>query len=235
MAGTGLTLGGAGPAAAATPGGLPRGTRSTSGAQTLLAPTSPALAEAELMAGNGRWAGQTQTHPNETAARRNEVATTGQKPWAMIVSCIDSRVPPELIFDQGLGDLFVSRTAGPVIDEAVLASASYAASKSYVKLIVVLGHEGCGAVDYAIGREDGSPAYPPPHPVYLEWLYAHIRPIIPPAGTANRTELTIERNTKRVRDQLLGEADVAARVSAGSLNVIGARYDLNTWTVTKVV
>lgn len=234
VAGTGLTLGGAGPAAAATPGGLPRGTRSTSGAQTLLAPTSPALAEAELLAGNGRWVDQLQTHPNEDATRRNLVAVD-QHPWAMVVSCIDSRVPPELIFDQGLGDLFVCRTAGPVLDNAVLASASYAATKTDVKLIVVLAHENCGAINYALGREDGSPAYPPPHAVDLEWLYAHIKPIIPPASTPDRVNVTTERNIKRVRDQLLGEYNVSQRVTAGSLNVISARYDLNTWAVTKVL
>ncbi|MFE0422517.1 carbonic anhydrase [Streptomyces sp. NPDC058953] len=227
VAGTGLTLGGAGPAAAA-PGARPLGV------QNFVTPANPTDAETALFAGNLRWVNQQQTHPREDAARRAVVAG-GQAPWAAVVSCIDSRLPPELIFDQGLGDLFTTRVAGPVIDYAVLGSTAFAASKSSVKLIVVLGHERCGAVEYAIGRKDNDPAYPPPYSDRLEFLSARIHAAIPPVGTPDRVNATIDENVRRIKSQLLQEPDIAPRVTAGTINVIGARYDLDTWAVTKVV
>ena len=88
------------------------------------------------------------THPNQSAERQAEVAQ-GQHPWAAVLGCIDSRVPPELVFDQGLGDMFVARTAGQVIDNVVLGSLEYAVEEG-VKLIMVLGHQSCGAVKATI-------------------------------------------------------------------------------------
>ncbi|MGV9311841.1 carbonic anhydrase [Streptomyces sp. NPDC003691] len=224
VAGTGLAWG-ASPAAAA-----PRAARRSS---TWTPPSSPTQAEFELFnEGNARWKVQAQVHPREYQDTR-ALLVTAQTPWAMIVSCIDSRVPPELVFDQGLGDLFVSRTAGQVLDGAVLGSTAYAATKPSVKLIVVLGHQDCGAVKEAITRKDNptAPGFPP----RLEFLTTAIKDAIPPAGTPNRENLAINENIRRIRDQLLVEPQISPRVAAGTLNVIGARYELDTWIAHKVI
>jgi len=106
------------------------------------APTTPDEALNNLMIGNARYMNGAPIHPNQSAERQAEVAQ-GQQPWAAILGCIDSRVPPELVFDQGLGDLYVARTAGQVIDNVVLGSLEYAV-KTGVKLIMVLGHQAAG-------------------------------------------------------------------------------------------
>ncbi|WP_246150479.1 carbonic anhydrase [Streptomyces qinzhouensis] len=226
VAGAGLTLGAA-PAVAA-----PR--RASRRSSTWVAPNTPALAIRELFVeGNARWKIQAQTHPREYAGDRTPLVTA-QHPWAMIVSCIDSRVPPELIFDQGLGDLFVSRTAGQVLDEAVLGSTAYAARESSVKLIVVLGHHKCGAVKAAIDKKDNVPGLPNPYPARLTFLTNAIAGAIPPAGTPNRENVAINENVRRIRNQLLLEPDIAPRVAAGTLEVIGARYELDTWIAHQI-
>jgi len=101
-----------------------------------------------LMAGNARFVAGTSERPNETAARRAELAT-GQKPFAIVLGCADSRVSPEVAFDAGLGDLFVCRVAGNVVDDPILGSIEYAVQHLDVPLVVVLGHERCGAVKAA--------------------------------------------------------------------------------------
>lgn len=98
-----------------------------------------------LQAGNRRFVLQQQERPNQDILRRTELRR-GQNPRAVVLSCSDSRVPVELIFDVGLGDLFVVRTAGEILDPAVLASIEYAIKSLGVELVVVMGHESCGAV-----------------------------------------------------------------------------------------
>lgn len=102
-----------------------------------------------LMEGNRRFAAHKETHPGASIERRLEL-TKGQNPYAVIVGCADSRVPPELIFDAGLGDLFVIREAGNVADNVVFGSVEYAVEHLGVKLVMVLGHEQCGAVTAAV-------------------------------------------------------------------------------------
>src|SRR4030095_13911865 len=99
----------------------------------------------KLKAGNERFASGHSVHPNETSDRIKELKK-GQNPFVVVVSCSDSRVPPELIFDQGLGDVFSIRTAGNVIGDYELGSIEYAVEHLHSKLIVVLGHENCGAI-----------------------------------------------------------------------------------------
>lgn len=121
----------------------------------------------KLKAGNLRW----QSHMEERnwSAEREETARCGQHPFAIVLSCIDARVPPELIFDQGLGDIFVIRVAGPVLNNDELASLEYALVKKHVKLVLVMGHTDCGAVRGAVDRERGS---------YLPELLRKIEPAI---------------------------------------------------------
>src|SRR5207245_4280782 len=109
---------------------------------------APAEAISKLKEGNGRYASGNLQHPGQTTERRAKL-TKSQHPFAIIVSCSDSRVPPELVFDQGLGDLFVLRVAGNVIDDHSLGSIEYAVDHLAVRLIVVLGHQRCGAVHAA--------------------------------------------------------------------------------------
>ncbi len=103
----------------------------------------------ELVAGNQRFFATSQQYPRQTVARRREIARI-QTPFAVILSCSDSRVPPELLFDQGLGDLYVVRCAGHVVDTSALGSLEHAVTLLGVPLILVLGHSGCGAVTAAV-------------------------------------------------------------------------------------
>lgn len=110
---------------------------------------APAEAWKKLEEGNARYTASKAQHAHQDAARRTETAK-GQKPFAAVLACADSRVGPEIVFDQGLGDLFVVRVAGNVVDDTALASLEYAVKHLGVKLIVVLGHSKCGAVDAAV-------------------------------------------------------------------------------------
>lgn len=112
--------------------------------------SSPAVtngdeALARLMEGNARYVSAKLNHPDQTLQRRAEVAS-GQHPFAIILTCADSRVPPELLFDQGLGDLFVVRVAGNIVDDDILGSIEYGVGELATPLVMVLGHERCGAV-----------------------------------------------------------------------------------------
>ena len=106
-----------------------------------------------MLAGNRRFAEGKPEHPWQDATTR-ETLIDRQNPDAAVLACSDSRVPPEIVFDAGLGDLFTVRTAGQIIDDAVLASLEYAVSHLHVSLLVVLGHEGCGAIDTAADELD---------------------------------------------------------------------------------
>ena len=112
-------------------------------------PSSPAQAWAELQAGNERFISGSPLHPNQSIEHRGELAS-GQKPFATFFGCSDSRVAAEVIFDQGLGDLFVVRTAGHVLGPTALGSLEFGASVLEIPLIVVLGHDSCGAVKAAL-------------------------------------------------------------------------------------
>jgi carbonic anhydrase len=113
--------------------------------------SGPAADEAlaKLMAGNQRYVRHEEHRPNQSSARRKELAA-GQHPFAVILGCADSRVSPELLFDQGLGDLFVIRVAGNIVNDAILGSIEYAVEHLGTKLVMVLGHEKCGAVAAAV-------------------------------------------------------------------------------------
>ena len=109
------------------------------------ASVTPEVAMARLAAGNARFVAGQLKHPHADAQRRSALAA-GQQPFATILACADSRVAPELIFDQGLGDLFVARVAGNVVDDTILASIEYSVIRTGPPLVMVLGHERCGAV-----------------------------------------------------------------------------------------
>ena len=121
----------------------------------------------KLKAGNIRW--QSRMEERNWSEEREETSRCGQHPFAVVLACMDSRVPPELIFDRGLGEIFVIRVAGPVLNRDELASLEYALVKKHVKLVLVLGHTDCGAVRGAVDRVSG---------LYLPELFKKIEPAI---------------------------------------------------------
>ncbi|MFD5704085.1 carbonic anhydrase [Streptomyces lasiicapitis] len=185
-------------------------------------PTTGEAALASLLEGNRRWAKIRSQHPHEDRARRIEVAHE-QHPFAVVLSCVDSRVPPELVFDQGLGDLLCIRTAGEVLDEAVLGSIQYGVAELHIPLVLVLGHERCGAVAATIEQLRTGKEVP-----------GHIARLVEgigPSAWACRDEPgdwvdhTVVAHAERMRDAL--RADVAFRPAT----VVAARYDLDSGRV----
>lgn len=189
---------------------------------------TPEDALKRLLDGNARYVAAKATHPDQTPERRTAVAGA-QSPFAVVVGCSDSRVPPEVIFDQGLGDLFVVRTAGHVLDDAGLGSLEYAVEHLGAHLIVVLGHERCGAVDAAVKglKAEG----------HVAALVKAIRPAVEWArgkpgdwlDNAVRANVALATKNLRTAKPLLGEF-----VEERKLKVVGVRYDLDTGAVETV-
>ncbi|HET6856700.1 MAG TPA: carbonic anhydrase [Streptomyces sp.] len=190
-------------------------------------PTTPAQALHELTAGNRRWRTFQQQHPDESPSLRNALVS-GQQPFAVVLGCIDSRVPPELVFDQGLGDLMTVRSAGEVLDEAVLGSVAYGVLELNIPLIMVLGHQSCGAVSAAVHADETGEQLP----AHIQYLADRIRPAIDHSRHgAARVDSTVSRNVGLVRRHLAAEPDLAAKVATGALAIVGARYELNSQLV----
>ena len=178
-----------------------------------------------LRAGNRRYVTSKQEHPHQTGERRAGLSD-GQYPFAVILGCADSRVPPEVIFDQGLGDLFVIRVAGNVLDETVLGSIEYAAAHLHTPLIVVLGHSRCGAVGATVagGELEG----------HLPSLAAAIQPAVDQVKDqpGDLTDNAVRANARMVAEQVRSSEPVLSElVNAGELKVVAARYDLGTGVV----
>ncbi|WP_326692015.1 MULTISPECIES: carbonic anhydrase [unclassified Streptomyces] len=216
--GAGLAVS-ASPAAAAAPAAAPR-----------KRPTTAEEALRELAAGNRRWRTHHQQHPNETPAVR-QTLTTSQHPFALVLGCVDSRVPPELVFDQGLGDLLIVRSAGQVLDEAVLGSLAYGVLTMAIPLLMVLGHQSCGAVTAAVRADESGEELP----AHIQYVADQISPAIDHGAEGDaRIAATVDANVRLVRSQLAAEPDLAAKVDSGSLGVVGARYELTTQRVHRV-
>lgn len=187
---------------------------------------SSASAIQKLIEGNKRFVESKLTHLNETPERRTEIAK-GQKPFAVIVSCSDSRVPPEIIFDQGLGDLFVIRSAGNLVDDIGLGSIEYAVEHLGVGLVVVLGHERCGAVD---ATAKGGKA-----PGHINALVKGIQHAVREAKKQHGDLLdnAVIANVKDVVAKLKKSEPILEEfVHEKKLEIIGARYDLDDGQVT---
>ena len=186
---------------------------------------APDAAILKLTSGNNRMVSGKLSHPHENAAWRTEVAK-GQHPFAIVVSCSDSRVPPELVFDQGLGDLFVIRVAGNVVDDPGLGSIEYAVEHLGSQLIVVLGHERCGAVKAAV---DGGEA-----PAHIGSLVHAIQPAVEKTADAkgDRLDAAVRANIHRVVEQLRSSAPILSEaVEKRHIKVVGMYYDLDTGKV----
>jgi carbonic anhydrase len=185
------------------------------------------LAMQRLLEGNRRYVAH-QPSLDGSPQRRIDVAR-GQKPIAMVLGCVDSRVPPELIFDQGLGELFVIRTAGEVLDQAALGSLEFGIAELHIPLLVVLGHQRCGAVKAAMEVLDGE--------AKAEADIAYLVNALTPAVEHGRRlggDLWEQAGRAQVAlqvDRLRRSPVLAAAVHEGTLRVVGAWYDLETGVV----
>ena len=180
---------------------------------------------ADLKAGNDRHVAKKYEHPHQTPARQHELAS-GQHPGATILACADSRVPPEILFDQGLGDLFVVRVAGNIAADDELASIEYGAEHLNVPLIVVLGHQKCGAVTAAV---EGGEA-----PGHLPALMKLLAPAVEKSkGMAgDRVDNAVRLNVQQVVTQLRGSRPILGDlVAKGTVRVVGGVYSLDTGRV----
>ncbi|GAA0255998.1 carbonic anhydrase [Actinomadura nitritigenes] len=185
---------------------------------------SPSEAFDLLLAGNRRFVAGAPRHPNQDAARRAETAPA-QRPFAVLFGCSDSRLAAEIIFDRGLGDLFVVRTAGHVAGPEVLGSIEYPVSVLDTPLVVVLGHDSCGAVAAARAAvADGAAA-----PGYVSDVIQRVTPSVLAARTAGLTadDEIIAEHVRHTVDLLLERSRLLAdRVSGGRAAVVGLSYRL---------
>ncbi|MET8955786.1 carbonic anhydrase [Streptomyces sp. NPDC004393] len=192
-------------------------------------PTSPATALARLVEGNKRWVSGDLRHPDRDPDRRQLVAQE-QEPFGAILSCIDSRVPPELLFDTGLGDLYVMRTGGTAAGPVVTGSVEYGPMTSGTPLVVVLGHQRCGAVKAAYGAlQDGKRL-----PGNLQAIARALRPAYQQAvreGGTDPVETMARAQVKLTAKALRSNDDLAPLVAKGALAVVGAYYSLDTGKV----
>ncbi len=180
-----------------------------------------------LMDGNARFVSAKVLGEDLSQTTREKLAK-GQAPFAVVVTCSDSRVPPELIFDQGLGDIFIIRTAGNVVDPVTIGSVEYGAAHCKAPLLVVMGHESCGAVKATVegGKPEGS----------IGSIVAKIQPSLAKvkAGGAKEDELvekTVDENIKAVIAELEKSPVIEELVKGGKLTIVGAKYHLETGEV----
>jgi carbonic anhydrase len=189
---------------------------------------SPEDAMARLMAGNARFVAARATHPHLDEAYRRVVAG-GQHPFATILACADSRVAPELIFDQGLGDLFVARVAGNVVDDAILASIEYSVIHLGSTLVMALGHERCGAVKATVDALAGRGSEED-RDTRIGALAALITPAVQavPADAPDKVDAAVSLNAAQAAAEIFaGSKPLRSRVLAGKLKIVAARYDLD--------
>jgi carbonic anhydrase len=222
MAGPGLERRGflAGSAAALAAGGAGLLSAGTARAQTVLTPDA---ALAQLIDGNARFVAGNLTSFAEDLAILKENTVAKQEPFAAVLSCADSRVPVELLFDQSIGHVFVARVAGNICTPEIIASLEYGVAVLGTAVIVVLGHAGCGAVKSTIS---GNAV-----PGQISALYAPIRPAVERAGPG--LEAVIKSNAQ-IQADLLRTASpvVVASVAAGKLKVVAGYYDLASGRVS---
>lgn len=187
----------------------------------------PEKALARLMEGNRRHVQHRELHPDMEVKRRHDLATAGQHPFAVILGCADSRVPPELLFDQGLGDLFVVRDAGNVIDDEILGSIEYAVEHLGVRLVVVLGHEKCGAVSAAVS---GGEAHG-----HIKAVVDAIQPAVEESAKepGDKVHNCVVANARRTA-RLIRESEPVLKelAASGRIQVVAADYDLFSGKVT---
>ncbi len=196
---------------------------------------SPAKVWDEMRRGNARFVAGEPRHPRQDVERRNELAHT-QKPRAVLFGCSDSRLAAEIIFDKGLGDLFVVRNAGQVVSDSAIASIEYAVAVLDVSLVIVLAHDECGAVRAAI---DSTALDAPELPPHIWRLIAKIVPAVRGVlrATPDATPATVDaeivgrEHLRNTVDELLASSRlITDAVAEGRLAIVGANYRLGEGT-----
>lgn len=195
----------------------------SAGMSELPTPT-PGAAFEMLLEGNRRFVTGSPEHPHQDATRRAQIAPE-QRPFAVLFGCSDSRLAAEIIFDQGLGDLFVVRTAGHVVGAEVLGSIEYGVSVLNCPLVVVLGHDSCGAIAAASAAADGARA-----PAgFVRDVVERVTPSVLAARADghDQPEHILRAHIRHTCDLLLDRSRVLAeQVAAGQLGVVGLSYQL---------
>ncbi|MDA0667247.1 MAG: carbonic anhydrase [Planctomycetota bacterium] len=180
----------------------------------------------KLVDGNLRFvAGETHCEPWEVQAHR-EALVEGQKPFAVILGCSDSRVPTEVIFDQGLGALFVVRIAGNIAAPSQIGSIEYAVEFLGAQLVVVLGHTFCGAVAAAIAQNRGGLEIESPH---LRSVVDEIRPVVDADSPADAVRANVRHSVQVLQSQ---SKVLASQMAQGNLQIVGAEYCLESGAVS---
>lgn len=180
----------------------------------------------KLLSGNENYLSGNIT-PNVDASLRTDLATNGQHPYAIVITCSDSRVPAELIFDSSLGDIFVIRTAGNVVSDFEIGSVEYGAEHLGSPLILVLGHTNCGAVTAATegGEAEGK----------IQSIVDEIEPSVQKAKEADAEDVltkAIEFNVMNSVNKILSSDIIKELREEGKVEVLGGVYDINTGTIT---
>jgi carbonic anhydrase len=185
-----------------------------------------------LKKGNARFAAMETTHPNVTAERRTDTAVNGQKPFAIVLACSDSRVPVETIFDRGIGDIFVVRVAGNIaMDASVIGSIEYGAGHLNIPVIVIMGHTDCGAVKAAIS---GLPLEGDLRAIQetIEAAVEKVKKDQPALQCDALTSAVVKENIFKAASDLLAKSDeIRHMVGEGKLKIVLAVYDLKTGAV----
>jgi len=196
-------------------------------------PATAAAALRLLMEGNKRWVRGRARHPHQSVAWREEVAPH-QDPFATVVSCIDSRVPPELVFDRGLSDMFVIRTGAQTLDDRVVLGSVEFGPNAYpsARLIFVLGHARCGAVTAAIPAiQTGQPA-----PGHIQAVVDALRPAYHEASgqPGDLIDNMVRAQTKLTVRRLKHDSLLRELIISDGLKIVGGHYDLDTGVVERI-
>ncbi len=184
---------------------------------------------ARLIAGNGRFVRGEARFPTVQKEVLAALAK-GQQPYATILGCSDSRVPPELIFDAGFGELFIVRVAGNVVSPEVMGTLQYAGVHLRTPLFVVLGHEGCGAVSAALAARTGAQE-PARIALLLENILPGLRDLRTELAPESELRAAVEANVRWSMHQLLETPEAKARAAEGTMKLVGAVYELESGSV----
>lgn len=192
----------------------------------------PKLALERLREGNRRFASNVRSVESLLSQMRRDELAGGQKPFAIVLACSDSRSPAEIVFDQGLGDLFVIRVAGNVVAPSQVGSVEFAAESFGTRLVVVMGHTRCGAISATLNHLTHPDV---PLPGSLRSIVDRVKPAVEPVVKAGAQDLVVEGTRANVRqsvDQLRhGSPILESLIKDAGLLVVGAVYDLNTGVV----
>lgn len=188
---------------------------------------SPDAALQKLVEGNQRFVQHQPQYPDQSAARLQEVAQA-QHPFATVLSCADSRVPAEIIFDQGIGDIFDVRIAGNIATPEAIGSIEYAVVLLGTPLLMVLGHERCGAVTAAVQNQ----SLPGEISTFVKAILPAVKQIKDQSGDA--VDNAVAANVQYQIEQLQRSPLLMERLQSAKLKIVGGRYDLDTGTVTMI-